>query len=78
MPTIYLDAAVFEHVPGKHIWITVDGSAGRKTRAARINAEKRVYERTHNVQLTLTDKSYDETPGFLHRSRFYYKVEVKP
>jgi hypothetical protein len=46
----------------------------RRSRATRINALRRRHERKHRTKLTLSSKSYDETYGFLSRSRFRYRV----
>lgn len=55
----------------------------RRERAAKINARKRAVERAAwtdesgrmmYVRLELVSKSFDEVPGFLHRSEFTYRV----
>jgi hypothetical protein len=61
-------------VTGDYVWITADGTAGRRSRAAQVNAAKRAYERSHGVTLTLLARSYSETYGFLHRSAFRYEI----
>jgi hypothetical protein len=62
------------YLVGDYVWITADDTAGRRSRAAQINAERRRYAREHHVTLKLLARSYDETIGFLHRSAFRYKI----
>jgi hypothetical protein len=61
-------------VTGDYVWITCDDTAGRRSRAAHINHERRRYAEVHGVTLTLLAKSYSESPGFLHRSSFRYRI----
>lgn len=57
-----------------YIWINADDTTDRRSRAAQANAARRSFERAHNVTLTLVTRSYSETPGFLYRSAFRYRI----
>jgi hypothetical protein len=46
----------------------------RRVRASRINAHRRWFEQTSGVKLVKISASYSETPGFLSRSSFRYRV----
>jgi hypothetical protein len=59
---------------GGYVWIRADDTAGRRSRAAQARAERRRYELAHGVTLALVTRSYDEAPGFLHRSAFRYRI----
>jgi hypothetical protein len=69
----YLDSAT-----DGYIIINADSTAGRRSRAAQVNAAKRRYEAAHDITLTLVGKSYSETAGFLSRSSFRYQVTDSP
>jgi len=49
--------------------------ASRSSRAAAINAAKRVYEREHGIRLTLRNKRYTESFD-PQRSEFDYTLEM--
>lgn len=59
---------------GSYVWITADTTTGRRSRASAISAARRAYERAHGVTLSLLAKSYSETPGFMARSSFRYRI----
>jgi hypothetical protein len=59
---------------GDYVWINADDTAGRRSRAAQINAARKAYQAEHGVTLTLIAQSYSETPGFLARSAFRYRI----
>lgn len=60
------------------VWIHADDTTDRRSRAGQIGAERRRFELAHNVRLELIAKSYDEAPGFLHRSAFRFRVTQLP
>lgn len=60
------------------VWIHADDTTDRRSRAGQIGAERRRFELAHNVRLELLAKSYDEAPGFLHRSAFRFRITRLP
>jgi hypothetical protein len=59
---------------GDYVWISADDTTGRRSRAAQISAARKAYREAHGVTLTLIAQSYSETPGFLSRSAFRYRI----
>jgi hypothetical protein len=59
---------------GDWVWVTADDSTDRRSRASQVTAHRRRYEKAHGVRLEFITKHYSETPGFLSRSAFRYRI----
>lgn len=61
-------------VTGDYVWIKADSTDSRRSRAGEASAERARYQREHGVRLELIARDYSETPGFLSRSAFRYRI----